>query len=137
MEAALVRAGFTEAVSRQRKMSLLRSGMTVDVAERRVLDAARHLADQLPPDLRWPLHPPHIVEAPALARRSRGYPVNVLPVRADTVIEGQVAGAVGHVLFVDDGDGRFALDLGALSGRFVDFDPSGPRQKPQVQMGLF
>lgn len=138
MEAALVRAGFTEAVSRQRKMSLLRSGMTVDAARDRVRDAVRHLGDQLPSDLRWPLHPPHWVEAPALALRSRGFPVNALPVLPDTVIEGQVAGAIGHVLFLDDGDGRFALDLGALVGRFVDFDPSGPRQKkPQVQMGLF
>jgi hypothetical protein len=44
---------------------------------------------------------------------------------------------VGHVLFLDDGVGRFALDLGALRGRVVEFDPVGPKRKPRVQLGLF
>jgi len=137
MEASLVRVGFTEAVPRSRKTALLRSSMRQAEAEARVREAAAELADQLPVALRGPLHSPHFVALPDLARRSRGLPVNALPVHPGTVIEGEVAGAVGHILFVDDGDGRFALDLGDLVGRLVDFDPSGPKTRPQVQLGLF
>jgi len=137
MEAQLVRAGFDEAVSRSRKMALLRSSMSREEAEARVREAVARLPEQLSSDLRGPLHRPQFVAIPELARRSRGLPVNALPVHPGTVIEGQVVGAVGHVLFVDDGDGRFALDLGALVGRIVEFDPSGPKVRPQVQLGLF
>jgi hypothetical protein len=63
--------------------------------------------------------------------------VNDFPIQPGTTIEGDVAGAVGHVLFFDDGDGRFAIDLGTLAGWIVEFDPTGPKKRPQVQLGLF
>ena len=48
-----------------------------------------------------------------------------------------VVGAVGHVLFLDDGDGVFALDMGALKGRMLDWEPADTAKKPVVQLGLF
>lgn len=111
--------------------------MTVPEAKDLVLAAARDLAPKLPGVYHRYLHEPSFVELPELARKSRGMAVNDLPVRPGTVLEGDVAGAVGHVLFLDDGDGRFALDLGQLAGWIVEFDPEGPKTRPQVQLGLF
>jgi len=53
------------------------------------------------------------------------------------VAEGSVVGAVGHVLFVEDETGCFALDLGALKARVLEFEPQGPKKRPVVQLGLF
>ena len=137
MEAELVKAGFTEAMRRSRKTALLRGGMKPEEARGRVLRASRDLVAQLSGVYHRYLHTPAFIEIPELARKSRGMAVNDLPVHPGTVIEGDVTGAVGHVLFIDDGDGRFALDLGQLAGWIVEFDPEGPKTRPQVQLGLF
>ncbi len=137
MEHLLVEAGFTETMRRTRKTVLLRGSMTSEEAHRRVAEAVRSLSDVLPPDHHASLHPPVFVQQPELAVRSRSLAVNELLVEDDRVIEGEVAGAVGHVLFLRDADGCFALDLGGLRARWIEWDPAGPRKRPQAQLGLF
>ncbi len=137
MEAALVATGFTEAMRRSQKTALLRGAMKPEEAVVRVEEGVRDLAAQLPGMFHRYLHSPVFIEMPELTLSSRGMAVNDLPIEPGTVIEGDVAGAIGHVLFIDDGDGRFAVDLGGLVGWIVDFDPKGPKTKPQVQLGLF
>jgi Protein of unknown function (DUF2797) len=137
MEAVLSRAGFSETMRRSRKTALLRGAMTEQAASELVLEAAADLPSALPPTYhRW-LHPPELVQQPALARSSRGLVVNELQIADDRVVEGRLVGAIGHLVFLDDQDGRFALDLGELKGRKLQFDPAGPRRRAQAQLGLF
>ncbi len=137
MESILARAGFSETVRRARKTALLAGAMTEEEAERRVTDGARRLAEVLPPEYHPLLHPPRLVAQPDLARQSRSLPVHPLAIEDGVVVEGEVAGAVGHTVFLRDADGTFALDLGALKGRRVTWHPRGPRRKPTAQLGLF
>lgn len=137
MEHLLARRGFTEAMRRSRKTMLLGSAMEPREAERLVLAAAARLPELLPQRLHALLHPPLLVEQPELAVRSRKLPVLPQPVQPGTQILGRVAGAVGHTLFVEDDDGVFAVDLGELVGRIVEFDPRRRARRPEVQLGLF
>lgn len=137
MERLLSKDEFVEVMRRAKKTELLGSRMTEEEARTLVLDAASRVPSILPPEYQHFLHPPEIVEPPAYARASRGRSVRELPVQAGTVIEGSVVGAVGHVLFVEDETGCFALDLGALKARVLDFEPQGPKKRPVVQLGLF
>lgn len=137
MEAILSQAGFSETMRRSRKTALLRGAMPERTAEELVLDAAADLRGELPELYHRCLHSAELVEQPDLARRSRGLAVNELRVEDDRVVEGRVVGAIGHLLFLDDVDGRFALDLGELKGRRLHFDPAGPRRRAQAQLGLF
>lgn len=137
MEHLLVEAGFSETMSRARKTVLINTAMTVPEAQRLVLDAARSLPGVLPDGYHRHLHPPRVVEQPVFAVSSRTLPLNELKLDDDRVVEGQVVGAIGHVLFVEDSDGCFALDLGNLKGRWLEWDPPGPRKRPVAQLGLF
>ncbi|MEZ4236254.1 MAG: DUF2797 domain-containing protein [Myxococcota bacterium] len=137
MEHLLVEAGLTETMRRTRKTVLITGSMTEPEARALVLEAAGDAREMLPPRYHRHLHRPELVAQPPLATQSRGLPVNELKVDDDRVVEGQVVGAVGHVLFVEDGDGCFALDLGALKGRWIEWDPTGPRRRPVAQLGLF
>ncbi len=138
LEHLLAQEGFTESMRRSKKLALLDGGMDVAAAESRIREAASKLHDQVPREYHPLLHPPEMVEQPPLAVASRAlYRVNQLPVEEDTVIEGVVVGAVGHVVFLEDEAGRFALDLGELKARLLEPDPQGPKRKPQVQLGLF
>jgi hypothetical protein len=137
MEHLLVEAGFSETMRRARKTALFSGTMTAEEAMALVQTAAARVQDALPQSYHAHLHPPEPVDQPPLARNSRGLPLNELKVEDDRVIEGEVAGAVGHLLFVRDADGCFALDLGELKGRWIEWDPPGPRRRPMAQLGLF
>ncbi|HHO52560.1 MAG TPA: DUF2797 domain-containing protein [Deltaproteobacteria bacterium] len=137
MEHLLVQEGFTETMRRARKSALLQSAMTASEALERVLQATETLPGLLPERYHPHLHPPELVPQPELARRSRALPVNPLHLEDDRVVEGQIAGAVGHLVFLDDGDGCFTLDLGALRARWIELDPRGPRRRAEAQLGLF
>jgi hypothetical protein len=137
MEKLLSDAGFSETMRRSRKTVLIQGAMSEDTAKALVLDAASELRDVLPPDYHRHLHAPTFVDPPEIARRSRRLTVNELRIEDDRVVEGLVVGAVGHLVFVEDADGRFALDVGELKGRRLEWDPQGPRKRAQAQLGLF
>ena len=102
-----------------------------------VAAAAETVRDALPLHHQAALHAPEWVELPPLARQSRGLAVQPLQLADDVVISGDVVGAVGHVVFLRDPDGTFALDLGDLKGRVIDLAPEGAGPRPVVQLGLF
>jgi hypothetical protein len=137
MERVLSQGVFTETMRRSRKTALLAGSMSVEQAEQLVLDAAARLADELPGWMVSYLHAPELVEQPAFASASRALSVQPLQLADDVVVDGVVVGAVGHVAFLDDGDGVFALDLGELKGRVLDWEPEGSGKRPVVQLGLF
>src|SRR5262245_31454806 len=110
MEHWLSEAGFSGTMRRARKTVLIRTAMTEVEARQNVIEAARSLRDVLPAAYHRHLHAPTFVPQPPLAQRSRGRPVNELRVDDDRVVEGTVVGAIGHVVFVEDRDGCFALD---------------------------
>lgn len=137
MEKLLVDAGFSEAMRRARKTVLLQGAMTEVEARSLVIEATHDLRQVLPPEYHAHLHAPVFVPQPELAVRSRALTVNELRLEDHRVVEGEVVGAVGHLLFVEDEDGRFALDLGELKARRIEWDPGGPRRKATAQLGLF
>lgn len=137
MEHLLAERGFTETMRRSRKTSLLWASMERAEAEARVLAAARTLPRLLPARYHRFLHAPELVAQPELAVRSRALAAQPMPVTPGTVLSGQVAGAIGHVLFLRDEDGVFAVDLGDLVARVVEFDTDRPARRPEVQLGLF
>ncbi len=137
MENRLSEAGYTETMRRDRKTALLQGAMTEVQARSLVLEASKGVRAELHPRYHKHLHAPVVVTQPELARASRGMAVQQLTIADDRVVEGRVVGAVGHVLFVEESDGRFALDLGALKARRIEFDPAGPRRKAEAQLGLF
>jgi len=137
MEHQLVEAGFTETMRRQRKTVLLQAAMTEEEARGLVASAAGEIASVLPREYHAHLHEPVWVEQPDIAKRSRQLAIQELRIEDECVVEGDVVGAVGHLLFVDDGDGCWALDLGELRGRRIEWDPEGPRRRAQAQLGLF
>lgn len=137
MEHVLVEAGFSEAMRRARKTVLMQASMTAEQAEELVRSAARSLRRVLPGRYHRHLHAPEFVAQPDVAVRSRARTVNELRLEEDRVVEGTVVGAVGHLLFLEDGDGCFALDLGDLKGRRIEWDPVGPRRRASAQLGLF
>jgi hypothetical protein len=137
MERALSQGPFTETMRRSRKTALLSGAMSIEEAEALVLDAASRLKQELPGWMHAHLHPPQPVPQPAFAVASRSLSVQPLEQLDEMVLEGEVVGAVGHVVFLDDGDGVFALDLGALKGRMLDWEPDDAAKKPVVQLGLF
>lgn len=137
MERLLSDAGFAETMRRTRKTALLQGAMSEVEARSLVIDATHTLRDVLPREYHSALHAPIFVPQPALAVHSRRLTVNELRLEDDRVVEGVVVGAIGHLLFLEEADGRFALDLGALKGRWIEWDPEGPRRKPEAQLGLF
>lgn len=137
MERVLSQGVFTETMRRQKKTALLSASMTPEVAEAQVLEAAGRLREELPTWMHAYLHAPELVEQPAFAAASRALSVQPMQLADDVVLEGTVVGAVGHVVFLDDGDGTFALDLGALKGRLLEWEPEAGAPKPVVQLGLF
>lgn len=137
MERALSSGAFTETMRRSRKTLLLAGSMSPAEAEARVRAAAATLRDVLEPEHHAYLHPPRLVPTPALARASRTLSVQPVALEEGAVLDGDVVGAIGHVVFVRDDDAVVvALDLGALKGRVIELDPRGGR-KPVVQLGLF
>jgi len=137
MEHLLVEAGFTETMRRQRKTVLLQASMSEAEAREHVAQATTELHGALPREYHTHLHDPVWVEQPEIAKQSRRLAIQELRVDDGRVVEGGVVGAVGHLLFVDDGDGCWALDLGELRGRRIEWDPEGPRRRAQAQLGLF
>ncbi|MEN0067956.1 MAG: DUF2797 domain-containing protein [Myxococcota bacterium] len=137
MEHLLVEAGFTETMRRQRKTVLLQAAMTEEEARTHVARAAAALHEALPREYHGHLHEPVWVEQPDIAKRSRQRAIQELRIEDDRVVEGKVVGAVGHLVFIDDGDGCWAFDVGELRGRKIEWDPSGPRKRAQAQLGLF
>lgn len=137
MERALSAGAFTETMRRDRKTQLLAGSMTEAEAFARVEAAAAELHEVLAPEHHPYLHAPERVPAPALARASRSLSVQPVALEVGAVLDGEVVGAIGHVVFVRDGDGLvIAVDLGALKARVLELDPrAGP--KPVVQLGLF
>jgi len=136
MERALSQGAFTETMRRSRKTALLQGTMSVGDAEQRVREAAATLPELLPPQFHDALYPPVLVPQPALAVRSRELSVQPLQLDDDVVLRGEVVGAIGHVVFVRDEDGVFAVDLGDLKARVLELNPRGGK-KPVVQLGLF
>lgn len=137
MEHLLSAEGFTENMRRSRKTALLRGHMTEVRARDLIIEAWRQLRPALPREYHALVHAPDFVQQPELAVRSRGLQVNPLPVQEGRVYDGAVVGAVGHVVFLEDDDGQFALDVGELKGRRITFAPQGPGKKASVQLGLF
>jgi len=137
MEHVLSHAGFTEAMRRSRKLALMLGGMTVAEAAARIREAANALPDILPDAYHQWLHAPHFVELPEVALRSRGMSATQMPIQPGRMLDGEVVGAVGHVLYLSQHDATVAVDLGALKARVIDLEPVGPRKRPEVQLGLF
>ncbi|MCB9697573.1 MAG: DUF2797 domain-containing protein [Alphaproteobacteria bacterium] len=137
MEARLVAAGFAETMRRSRKTVLLQGAMTEVHARSLVIEATHRLKDALPREDHVLLHAPIFVAQPELAVRSRSLPVHELALEEGRVVDGEVVGAVGHLVFLRDPDGTFALDVGALKGRRITWNPSGPRRRAAAQLGLF
>lgn len=136
-EALLVaQEDLVESMRRGRKTSLLGAGMTAEQAQARVAEVAGELRERLPPEYHHLLHRPDFVPVPPLAERVRGWSVAPLPVDDGVLVAGTVAGAVGHLVFLDEPDGRFAIDLGELKARVVVWGGSGGK-RPVVQLGLF
>lgn len=127
---------FVEAMRRNRKTALLGAGMSVEQAQARIAEVAGQLRDRVPPEYFDLLHRPQFVSTPPLAQRARGWQVVELPIDEGMLVEGTVVGAIGHLLFVEESDGRFALDLGELKARVIDLRPEGGK-RPTVQLGLF
>ena len=129
---------FVELMRRDRKALLLHASMTEDEARARIREIWQTLKGRLPQDLATLIHQPIFVHPPPLAQKARGWPVVPMPVEAGTLIEGTLAGAIGHLVFLHEQDGRFALDMAALKTRIVELDPpEGEGRKPTVQLGLF
>ena len=138
MEACLVRQdGFVEAMRRTRKEQLLASGTSAEEARTALISLSGGLAARVPKDLVGLLHEPDPYHAPEMARRARGWSVQRLPVEPGTRIRGRLAGAIGHLAFLEDTEGRFAVDLGDLRTRMVIRNPSGEGRRPVVQLGMF
>lgn len=137
MESMLVASGFTETMRRSRKTVLMRGSMSEEAARALVQSCVGSLEAILADDYHEHLHAPVFVDLPPMAVASRSLAINELRVEDDRVVEGAVVGAVGHLLFVEDTDGRFALDLGELRGRWIEWDPPGPRRRAEAQLGLF
>lgn len=127
---------FVEAMRRQQKTRLLGSGMTVERGRALVMSVAASLRDRVAPEYHDLLCDPVLVQMPPLSEKARGWQVVELPVADDVLVAGTVVGAIGHLLFVDEADGRFAVDLGELKARVIELEPKGGR-KPTVQLGLF
>jgi hypothetical protein len=137
MESVLAEAGFTETMRRARKTVLVQGAMSEVEARSLVMEAGATLREVLPLAYHTWLHAPIFVPQPPLATESRGLAVNELRVEDDRVVEGEVVGAIGHLLFLQEVDGTFALDIGELKGRKIEWDPAGPRKKAEAQLGLF
>lgn len=137
MEKLLVDAGFSETMRRDRKTALLQAQMSEPFARDLVELAASALPDMLPKRYLRLLHSPQFVELPPLAKRSRSLRGSPLSLEVDRVVEGKLTGAIGHLLFVEDRDGCFTLDLGELKGLEIEWDPAGDRRRAAAQLALF
>lgn len=139
MEALAVGMGFVEAMRRAEKWRQFRTRTTPDQALTWLEDGAARLRRGLPAHYHALLHEePARVEQPTLQRQTSGLSaVEMVQLRPGETLAGQVVGARGHVVVLDDGAGRVALDIGALKAWFVTLDPTDPGRAPTRQLGLF
>ncbi len=128
-----------EAVRGSQKVRALSAGLDPARARPVMDEASRAARAVLTPDYRAEWHPPAWVEAPPLAARSRPAAAGrtALEVKQGQLLCGQVVGAVGPVLLLDDDGARFLLDLGALVGRELHSEPTERFRRSSVQLGLF
>ena len=126
-----------EGMRRSRKLTLLKSPMSVQDAKELIGVAHNEATTALRDQYRSLLHPLDFVTPPPLAVRTRkelGIETE-LGVHEGRLVAGQIVGAVGHVLVLQDG-GRFFVDLGELKGRLIDPDPPADVRRAPVQLGL-
>jgi hypothetical protein len=138
LEVEVSRLGYTEFMRRSRKLELLKSEMSADRASRRVRSSLDRIRGQLSEDDASLLfRDPELVPTPALATTARGHrDLDTIEPKAGEIIEGQLIGASGSVVVLDDGV-RSALDLYHLIGHEVEFNPVGEVKKEARQIGLF
>lgn len=133
------RTPLVEAVRRSRKLTHLSAGGDPDVARGHVMAAYEVAVALLEDTYGDELHAPEWFVAPPLAERSRRQATGrtALPLTPGTLLRGRVVGAVGPIALLDDGPSRFLVDLGAMVGHLIDFDPPRDTPTPTVQLGLF
>lgn len=132
IEALSAAMGYAEALRRSQKWREFESPNTPEQARERVLGAFEDIRARLEPGYEALLHPPRFLDLPDWPDLSF---VDLLRAGPGDTIQGQVTGARGHVVVVDDGAGPFAFDAQALVGSFVELDPDGGA--PVRQLGLF
>ncbi|MCA9691768.1 MAG: DUF2797 domain-containing protein [Nannocystaceae bacterium] len=139
LEVEVSRLGYTEFMRRSRKADLLTSEMREDEARRRLIHALDRIRRLLPDEYVSLLRAdPELLPQPALAQQARRYrELDHLTPADDQILEGQLVGASGSILVLDDGGIRSAIDLYDLIGHEVEFNPEGVAHKEARQIGLF
>ena len=137
LERAVAALGFPTAMRRREKLALLGSGVDEAEAEARILAALDEIGRALPDSMHDALHPPEPMRQPALARRARTYSyLQSLPLRPGSTVAGEVLGAVGSLVVLDDGGGAAALDLADLRCRVIEMQSSTAESDVSRQLPL-
>jgi hypothetical protein len=137
LERAVASLGYPTAMRRREKLALLGSGVGEAEAEARVLAALDEIARALPASMHDALHPPEPTRQPELARRARSYSyLQSLPLRPGSTVAGEVLGAVGSLVVLDDGGGAAALDLAELRCRVIEMQPRTAESDVSRQLPL-
>lgn len=137
LERAVADLGYPTAMRRREKLALLGSQVNEAEAEARVLAALDEISRALPDSMHEALHPPEPMRQPALARRARTYSyLQSLPLRPGSTVAGEVLGAVGSLVVLDDGGGAAALDLADLRCRVIEMQPSTAESDVSRQLPL-
>jgi len=139
LEVDVSRVGFTEFMRKSTKLRLLTSGMEEDEGVAALLRARERIRARLPPeDLRLLLDEPLIVPRPPLAVAARRFrDLEEIDRGTDAIIEGEVVGASGSILVLNDRGIRQAIDVAELQGDVLEFNPVGEVKKEARQIGLF
>lgn len=139
LEVEVSRLGYTEFMRRSRKVELLKSDMSEERAQRRLRSALDRARAQLDDDYGTLLfQEPEPVPRPSLAIDARRYrELDILEPKDDEIIEGELVGASGSILVLNDRGIRSTVDVYELVGYEVEFNPVGEAKKEARQIGLF
>lgn len=133
MEALTVRLGYVEALRRERKWREFKARTTPDQARIWIEAAYADLRAQLPAEYTQYLHAPRFVTPAFFGWQQQ---LERVPLAPGESVSGEVVGARGHIVLLNDGAGAFAVDIGALKSWYVDLDGASGRT-PARQLGLF
>lgn len=139
LEVEISQLGYTEFMRRSRKQELLTSKMTQAEAFARLDAAVQHIRQHLPhgyAELIFTQAEPVPYPEGALAARGFRELEQLLPA-PQQIIEGNVVGASGSILVLDNGGIHAALDLHDLISWVVELNPSGEVKREARQIGLF
>lgn len=129
--------GYTEAMNRSEKRLLLTSSMGEDEAQKLVLDAFTDVSGRIPENYEHYFHKPEIVTRPVLAVKSRVFnSLDELKPETDKILGGEIVGASGNLLILNDGVGASTLDLTLFKSWIIEINPDGPRTTRVKQLQL-